>query len=1485
MPLIPLTSAQRGVWFAQHRDPSVPLTIALYLDLQVPANGQEGLRDDAPVDAGLLADACRQAAREFRLSGLRAVERDGEPFLAFDAAAQDELVVVDLRREADPVGAARAWMAAEQSAPIDVLRDRLAFVALLRLGGGRAFWYCRVHHLALDGYAALAFLERASALYTAWAQGREPEPDTVTDPAQVLDSDQAYRSSPRWRQDRDHWARRMADPPPLTTLAGSHAPAQARSLVHGAVLSPVTEAAVRQRAHQAGSSSAPLLVSAFAAYLAVLTGEGEFLLTMPVAARVTAALRRAGTMLANAVPLRVTVGRDATVADLVAAVRAEMVGAMRHQRFRVEDLRREVRELGAVLDTGGSRARGFGPGVNLMLFHPAITLGAVDGALHILTTGPVDDLMVNFYQGGADGRLHIDFEGNPARYTAAELAAHHARFLEFFERFLVLPGHARLAGLSVLRPSEAVALVPARGAPLGTPATLVDLLARGVAANPGGVAVRDGATELTYAQLDARSAQLARVLARHGAGPERGVVVALPRGAAAVVAFWAVAKAGAVYVPVDPASPTAVLGAMLRATPAVVGLHADGTPPRCPGVTWLAGREAAALAAREPAGPLATLVRPANGAYLIHTSGSTGTPKPVVVTHAGLAGLAAAAHPRFAVRASSVVLRLASPAFDASLLETVLAFTAGATAHIAPPGVAGGAELGALVRASGATHLLTTPAVVASLDAAALRSLRVVVTGGDVCPPSLAGRLSGGTVLVNSYGLSEATVVSTASAPLRPGEPPVIGRPCAGAEVLVLDRRMRPVPIGVPGELYVAGAGLARGYHGRAALTASRFVANPHGAPGTRLYRTGDCVCWTPELTLEFLGRNDLQVKIRGTRVDPAEVDAALLRQPGVDFAATVGHQGAGAHRVLVSYVCSAEGRSVDPVSLRVALAEFLAPALIPAQVVVLDRVPLTASGKLDRAQLPPPRDSLAFRPPATEAERTVARHAAVVLGADCANAEESLFLRGLDSITAVTLATALRHAGLAVTARTVFEHPTVAGLARAAELAPPAPAGPVVPPLEELARSAGGPVPPTPMARWLLGQGWTAHTARFAQVVAVRAPADLRSSGELAQALAAVADRHEMLRAAVRPGGSDSVLVVRPVGTVDADRLVTRVRMLPGEGVLDGALPSAARTARAHLDPEAGVMLHAVWLDQGTAGTVVLAVHHLAVDVLSWQVLVRDLAAVWRDAARGGGPPPAPGGAPFRQWAVALNAAAHGPDTAREVAHWEHALAGVAPLSPPDPEAAARQVRWSRFTVPVGRALPPQRVLRGQALAALFLAVRSAGTGPAVVVTVEDHGRHEAEVPGAPDVSGTVGWFTNAYPLRVDLPRADLPVEEVPALLAAAERAVPRKGVGYGLARHLEPGARAVLARYPDPQVVFNFLGRAVPPPGAGEWALRADVLALNRPRAPRVPLEVTVAVAAGADGVWHLDVAAAGTSAAAAAVVARWRELLLRVLVGAVG
>ena len=648
---------------------------------------------------------------------------------------------------------------------------QLVRLRVLRVGDDRVFWYTRAHHIALDGYASMKVLERAAALYAAASCGVEPEPMNHTSPAALLAEDERYRASARARRDRAHWE--SADL--------GHAAPWGRSAQPASVPIVVGEDRSISLAGP-GHATSTVVIAAFAAYLARMNDTDDVDLSLPVSARPTALLRRAGSSLSHVVPLRLPGVGSATVNSVVKSAEVAIGAVLRHQRSRPP-----AAESGHALRDGR-----FGPTINVMMFANTVAIGDFDGEIDILTTGPVSDLAVNIYPGRGGERPRIDFEANPAAYTPSDLARHHRRFLHFLDRFAESGcGDTAVAGLDLFLPDEPRTNPASVGVAVTEQGSLNDVFSTAITQHSNRIAIQDAEVSITYEELGSRVATLASTLIARGIGAEDRVAVRVGRSAEGVVAFWAIARVGAVYVPVDPNHPRERAQFVLRDSGAVLSLCTGGSE-----FGEVEGLDLDTVIAEGDSGNVAATTAPHQAAYVIYTSGSTGTPKGVVVTHDGIAALVQQIRSSYDLNVESRVCHLASPGFDTAIVEVSAAATAGAAVVIAPPDSYGGAELSELIAQQTITHLLITPSALATLDPAALAGVGTIIIGGEAAPRDTVDRWSMGRRLLNAYGPTETTCSVTMTAPLHPGSTDGIGRAMVGSVIHLLDHTLRPVPSG-----------------------------------------------------------------------------------------------------------------------------------------------------------------------------------------------------------------------------------------------------------------------------------------------------------------------------------------------------------------------------------------------------------------------------------------------------------------------------------------------------------------------------------------------------------------------------------------------------------------------------------------------------------------------------------------------------------------
>lgn len=1005
--LTPLTEAQEGLWYAQALDPSNPiLNTGQYLEIL------------GPLDRDALAQAVSRTIAEAGALSLRFVATDQGPRQV--TGLPPMLGFADLSVQPDAEGQARAMMLEDSTRPVDLAHQPAAAFILFVLGPERHFLYERIHHLAIDGYGMVLVSNRIAQHYAALT-GAATAPEPFAPLSVAADEDAAYRAHPRRTTDRDWWHAQLADLPEVTGPAPGRAVSGHTFLRDSRRLPDALTArlAAFSTKHRLGWPD--VLNALTGAYLARWTG-GQAVIGLPFMARMGRKIANLPCMAMNVLPYHLRLDEDAALPEWLAQQSQSMTRHRRHGLYRSEYLRRE---LGLV---GGTR-RLYGPIVNVQPFDRAPEFPGLSCRLHILGAGAVDDLTLTF-RGDPDSGITFEVDANPALYTLAEARGHADRLAAFLAAALDAPA---LAHVPTASPTEIAALRDAAHATQHAvpDTTLTALIQAQMARTPDAPALSFGDQVLTFAELDRRSAALAARLVAMGAGRDRIVAVAMERSLELPIALLACLRAGAAYLPLDTDHPSQRIARILSLSQPVAVLTSDDlTGLFAPDVPLLLPRDWP-QDGRADAAPA-----PDDLAYVIFTSGSTGEPKGVAVEHRAIVNrlLWMAAH--YSIDAQDRILQKTPATFDVSVWEFFLPMITGAELVIAPPGAH--RDPAAIARLI-AERAITTCHFVPSMLSAFLASpaseglaMRRVFCSGEELTADQRDRFHARMTaeLHNLYGPTEAAV-DVSYWPATPSDrsnPIPIGWPVWNTSLQVLDDRLRPVPPGLAGHLYLGGVQLARGYLGRPDLTAQRFVDGPKG----RLYATGDLARLRADGAVTYLGRSDYQVKIRGLRVELGEIEAAIMASGLAHEAVVIAREDHVGEKRLVAYLVPSADWRAGLLSER--LSASLPAYMLPSAEVALDALPVTSNGKLDRKALPAPEFAARGRAARTPSETMLARLYAQVLHLpQPAPAEADFFALGGDSLSAVRLAQAIeaetgRDPGLG----TIFEQPVLSSLAAA---------------------------------------------------------------------------------------------------------------------------------------------------------------------------------------------------------------------------------------------------------------------------------------------------------------------------------------------------------------------------------------------------------------------------------------------------------------------
>ncbi|MDB4948388.1 MAG: lgrB [Gemmatimonadetes bacterium] len=1471
-PAFPMSFGQERMWFLAQVEPenpmyNVPITITVRADL----------------DVALLERALALVVR--RHEALRTVFRmvDGALKQVVMEPFQPRVEVFDVRdRLAAAGGDARdevLRMAADEGARLlDVGALPLFRVTLLRISAERYAMVITVHHIATDGWSYPLILREMDLFYADLVLGRA---HTLPEPAlRFVDYavwQRGWLTGETLDRQVAYWREHLAGAPSLAVPTDRpRPPVQSyRGTFHNFAIHRELTRALHELGRREAATLNMVMMAAFYALLGRWAGQDDVVVGTLLGNRNRPEIEEIIGFFVNTAALRVRLDGDPTFAEVVRRTRRAVLDADRHQDLPFEKL---VDELG--LERDPSRH----PLFQAMYFHHSYVLShrpPEEGFQTLLDPQPLHretgislidtgvskfDLMMCTVE--LDGALDTLVEYSTDLFDAATIRRFGRHLVALLEQAVASPD-APVSTLSLLTAEERETVLGAwsgQASELPRDASIPALFTEHAAATPDAPAVVFAGERLSYAELDARANRIARRLHTLGVGPGDRVGVAMERSADLIVALLAALKAGASYLPLDPSYPAPRLAFLLADARAAALVVADAVPDALAdfaGPVLSLARDSESIAG-EDASPIDATVGADAEAYVVYTSGSTGTPKGVAVPHRAVVRLVRGADfARFA--ADEVFMQLAPVAFDASTFEIWGALLNGASLAVHPPHLPAPAELGEFIRANGVTTAWLTAGLfnqVVDADPANLRGLRQLLVGGDVLSPPHVARAMAALpelAVVNGYGPTENTTFTATHAVRREeaeaGTIP-IGRPVANTRIYVLDGRMQPCGVGIPGELCAGGDGVAHGYLGAAALTAERFVPDPFAAiPGARMYRTGDRARWNERGEVEFLGRMDEQVKVRGFRIEPGEVESALATYPAVRSAAVVARDD-GRGRRLVAYVVPAGGATVDSTDLRVHLRASLPDYLVPSAFITIDALPLTPNGKLDRAALPAPdsaeptdAQSSESAAPSTPVEEALARIWAQVLGRERVGVHDNFFELGGDSILSIQVIVRATEAGIRLTPRQIFQHQTVAELAAVAGTAP------------AVAAEQGtvtGDAPLTPIQQWFF-DGDAPDLQHWNMPVLLRATERI-DADVLARAVAAIAEHHDALRMRFERGATGwrqwntDAAEAPPVDVADLSAVP--------DAELEAAIDCRSAEAQRGLDLARGPLLRVVLFDCGPARPqrVLIVAHHLVMDAVSLPVVAADLETAYQQTAAGDAVRLPAKTTAFRDWARRLADHAGSPELRKEADWWRAAIPREVPALPAD-DAAATDTEVDAEIVSVELTAEETGVLLRDAqaaygaqmpellLAGLARAVERWSGASKVLVDVEAHGREE--LFGDVDLSRTVGWFTAIHPVHLSLEGRAAPADAVRAV-SETLRAVPNRGIGFGVLRwlSLEPRVRAALRSLPRAQLSFNYLGQMdAAAPAAGSLFAPADE-GVGTYRAPAAPRRHRIAVDGG---VWN--------------------------------
>ncbi|HET7233764.1 MAG TPA: amino acid adenylation domain-containing protein [Longimicrobium sp.] len=1350
----PLSFSQQRLWFIQQLDPA-----------NVAYNMVGATRMTGPLDAGVLERAVDVVVG--RHEALRTVfvqQEDGEPVQRVVAGMRVPVAVEDLcavppeAQDAEVLRRVRM----EQARPFSLERGPLLRVVLLRLAPERHVLVLCIHHIVSDGWSRGIIVHEITAACAALLAGEAPRLAEL--PIQY--SDYAVWQRERLRgavleEQLGYWRHKLAGAPAALELPADHPRPAVQSFAgrtYRVRLPDATIEALRAVGREHGATLFMVLLAAYKTLLARYTGQTDLVVGTPAANRTRGETQGLIGFFVNTLALRTDLSGDPTFREVLRRVRETALGAYSHEELPFD---RVVEELHPERSLSRS-----------VVFQTMFLLEESSPRLPRL--GPVEMAPVDVDPGTSMFDLTLGIEKDEHGFVArleyatalfdAPTIERMAEHLAVLLRGIAADPGAPISCLPLMGPGERARIDGWNATERGYPADVRvhELFAAQAARTPDAPAVVFHGETASYAELDVRANRLANHLRALGVGVEARVGVCLERTPELIVSLLAVLKAGGAYVPLDPAYPRERLGYMTADAGVRFVLTSDELADRLPAGTEAVRIDALAdrIAAESAEAPRVR-VDPENLSHVIFTSGSTGRPKGVMIRHSSTAILLHWMRENVSDDERAAVLGSTSINFDVSVAEIFGTLCWGGKLVLVEnaldlPAVADQEIRYASMVPTAAAELLRAGGIPASV--------RTMSLAGEALPNDLAQALyTTGTIerVGNLYGPTEDTTYSTASIVERGADRVLIGRPLANTAALVLDAALQPAPVGVAGELYLAGGGVARGYAGDPALTAERFVPNPFGAPGSRMYRVMDRARWTASGELEYYGRTDFQVKIRGFRVELGEIEAALRAHRSIRDAVAIVREDVPGDRRLVAYLVPRAGEAAPGAAeLRAALRERLPEYMVPSAFVPLDALPLTPNGKVDRRALPAPDASAAqvhaYVAPRTDVEERLAGIFAEVLGAARVGVHDGFFDAGGHSLLAMRVVTRIREAlGVEVPVRAMFEAPTVAELAARVEALPRECATDQAPPLVPAPRDRPLPLSFAQQRLWFIQQLDPASTAY--NMLGVTRLDGVLDVDALQRALDAVVERHEALRTVFVQQGGEPVQQV-----VAGMRVALELEDVRGvdSADLDAEVERRARAARARpFDLAAGPLLRASLLRLAPESHVlVLVMHHVISDGWSRGVLVGELSAAYTAIVRGEAPRLAHLPVQYPDYAVWQRERLRGAFLDAQLEYWRGALAGAPPVlalpaDHPRPPLQSFAGRGHAFRLPEGIADALQAIARQEGATlfmvclAAFKALLARYTGRADLVVgtpVANRARGETE--------GLIGFFANMLAMRTDL-------------------------------------------------------------------------------------------------------------------------------------
>lgn len=1386
---LPLSSAQSEIWFAQQLDPMNPIF-----------NTGEYTEIKGDIDVSVLKEAIKKTILELDSFHVHFGEDKEGLYQSFNEVNDIPVQYFDLSEEINPHEAALTWMHNKLKEPVDLKRGPLFNQAIFKIANNHFYWYQCIHHIVVDGFSFSLISKRVAQIYSALKSGKAYEQNVFEPLTSIIEEDEKYYQSDVYYQDQQFWKNYFSSTLDVVSLSDKSLRSSNDFYRETEYLSNTDFNNLQVAARNEKVNWSDLVIAITGVYLHKITGAKEIILGLPTMCRLGSKLLRAPGMVMNILPLRLMFEPNASLSEMCKQVSEEIRKIRKHQYYRPEQLRRDLN-----LSNSGNKL--YGPVINVMPFDYNLNFTGIQGITHNLSAGPVEDISINVYYRSNGQDLRIDMDANPAIYEKSDLTYHLDRWINLLKNGASEYFYRPIRSIDVLLPEERNLIINEfNKTKMEYPnkQTLHELFEEQVKKTPDKLAVVSEEKSLTYRELNEKANQLAQTLRGNNVGPDQLVGIMVERSTYMVVGILAVLKAGGAYVPIDPNYPRNRIDYILSDSGANILLTQNNIDENYTfdGTTLYLDDKTNYLPKKSNSD---SIVNPNNLAYVIYTSGTTGRPKGVMIEHHGISNLTTYFNKKININCQDKVLQFASFSFDAASWEIFTSILTGATLYIPSKSTILDYQLFLKYMND---HTITTallpPTYVSNLDPNALPYLTTLLTGGSPTSTDIVDKWKQKLKYINAYGPTEDSIITTLWNTKEDSSDVIsIGSPVANHHVYIMNSDNNLQPIGVAGELCISGVGLARGYLNLPELTSQKFQDNPFYA-GEKLYHTGDLAMWLPNGHIRYLGRIDDQVKIRGHRIEIAEVEKAITSLKGIEevIVTTVGIN--ELEKSLCAYYIG-NNKTFKASELKEMLSQQLPNYMIPAHFVKVEKYPLTPNGKIDYKALPVPTVNSDvgdnYVAPRTKVEKDLVAVWQNVLGMKHIGILDNFYDLGGDSIKSIQVSARLLQKGYKVSVKDLMQSPTIAQLSGQVETS-------------TILADQGevkGISPLTPIQLYFFEASFVNHHFNQAMMLYQKKSFNIEA---LKEALTEIVCHHDALRTVFNKVKEKHQARVR--GIDEGSLFELEIFNLRNEENIEDTINNKANKIQSSMDIKNGPLIKVGLFQTFKGDHLLIAIHHLVIDMVSWRILFEDLRTAYNQFIQGEEIKLPFKTDSFKTWSEHLVEYANTESLQKERQYWNQIETLNFEHLPKDYESQVSLNKDSAIITVNCTSEQTDKLLKESnraynteindlLLTALGTAVNEWSGIENILVNLEGHGR-ESIIPEI-DITRTVGWFTTQYPVLLHI-KSNSNVSDHIKVIKENLRAIPNKGIGYSMLRYLSKKPDEISYNL-KPEVSFNYLGQ----------------------------------------------------------------------------